>query len=349
MNPIDWNIVREFYLDCRSYKLTAERFGIKISTLNARAYREKWASDNAKCNADAMSDNAKCNADAMSDNAKCNVDAMSDNATCNVDAMSTPSEGRPLIDLPGLPTLPNLASHAVSVGKPWEALVIPREKLPDKAAYRTYITSSNTRDCLFSGIRGVDQYQRVGRDNKPAAMLAVVTDYDTVLTEAARKKCTDKLVIKPNFISTSYSGGTHAVWLLQAPIPLMPNDKMVQALLETIVRKLKLKNAYGPLDGNAFFNPAQYYHAGWDWQIVSTEPIAEAMTILWFDEAMKKSKFSQSGVQIPLPHIWEEMKRRGWDSRWDGEFALGARGCRFWDATADCPTAAIVRENGMEC
>ena len=371
MNPIDWNKVREFYLDCRSYKLTAEMFGISAQTVKTRCRREKWNNLNpdaplseVQMNPDEPSPEVQTNPDEPSPEVQTNPDEPSPEVQMNPDeplpeVQMNPDEPLPEVQMnpdepsfvasPGLPTLPNLASHAVSVGKPWEALVIPREKLPDKAAYRTYITSSNTRDCLFSGIRGVDQYQRVGRDNKPAAMLAVVTDYDTLLTEAARKKCTDKLVIKPNFISTSYSGGTHAVWLLQAPIPLMPNEKMVQALLETIVRKLKLKNAYGPLDGNAFFNPAQYYHAGWDWQIVSTEPIAEAMTILWFDEAMKKSKFSQSGVQIPLPHIWEEMKRRGWDSRWDGEFALGARGCRFWDATADCPTAAIVRENGMVC
>lgn len=30
-------------------------------------------------------------------------------------------------------------------------------------------------------------------------------------------------------------------------------------------------------------------------------------------------------------------------------FELGARGVRFWDPLADCPTAAIVRENGMVC
>ena len=164
MNPIDWNKVREFYLDCRSYKLTAERFGISAQTVKTRYRREKWNN----LNPDAPLSEVQMNPDEPLPEVQMNPDEPLPEVQMNPDEPS-------FVASPGLPTLPNLASHAVSVGKPWEALVIPRERLPDKAAYRTYITSSNTRDCLFSGIRGVDQYQRVGRDNKPAAMLAVVT------------------------------------------------------------------------------------------------------------------------------------------------------------------------------
>ena len=47
--------------------------------------------------------------------------------------------------------------------------------------------------------------------------------------------------------------------------------------------------------------------------MVSPEPIAESLSVLWLDEALKKSKFTQSGIQIPLDRIREEMKKRGWD------------------------------------
>ena len=375
MSQIDWNEVREFYLSCRSYKLTAERFSIPAQTVKMRAYREKWtqytrfkATNSTAIVASETTENTQFVAreattglqneatqatestSLVASEATENTQFVARKATTGLqDEATQATELTSHVASSGLPMLPNLAAHAVEVGNPWEARVIPHEKLPSKVAYRTYLTNPDTRDCVFSGIRGLNPSQRVGRENVPAALLAVVADYDMQLTDAERQKKTDKLVIKPNFISTSYSGGTHAVWLLQTPIPLMPNAEMVQDLLGIIARKLKLKNAYGPLDGKAYFNPAQYYHAGWDWKMVSPEPIAESLSVLWLDEALKKSKFTQSGVQIPLDRIREEMKKRGWDKRWQGEFELGARGVRFWDPLADCPTAAIVRENGMVC
>lgn len=283
-----------------------------------------------------MQDNAKCNVDAMSN-------AMSDTSADDFAAAST--------CFPELPMRPNLMASAVNFGQPWQQRVIAHDKLRDKAAYRAYICNPATKDCLFSGIRGMNKHEMVSRENPAVSMIAVVADYDMVMTDEERMKKTAKLVIKPNFISSSYSGGTHAVWFLQAPLPLMPNAEMVQALLETIVRKLKLKNAYGQLDGKAFYNTSQYYHAGWNWQQISTEAIAESMSLLWLDEALKKSKFTTTGTQIPLARIWEEMQKRGWDKKWGGDkaFELGARGVRFWDPLADCPTAAIVKENGMIC
>ena len=44
MSQIDWNEVREFYLSCRSYKLTAERFGLSIVQVKSRAIRGNWKS-----------------------------------------------------------------------------------------------------------------------------------------------------------------------------------------------------------------------------------------------------------------------------------------------------------------
>lgn len=367
----DWAAVREYYRSCRSYKQTAEHFCLKLSTLNARAYREKWAADNAECNVgcnvgcnvdepNCNVDNANCNVDELNcnvDNAKCNVECNVDNAKCNaecnVDAMPAPSadaSSDASAGFPALPMRPNLMASAVSFGQPWQERVITHDKLRDKAAYRSYICNPATKDCLFSGICGMNKHEMVSRENPAVSMIAVVADYDMQLSDEERRNKTAKLVIKPNFISSSYSGGTHAVWFLQAPLPLMPNADMVQALLETIVRKLKLKNAYGQLDGKAFFNPSQYYHAGWNWQQISTDPVPETMTLLWLDEALKKSKFTATGTQIPLARIWEEMQKRGWDKKWgDKAFELGARGVRFWDPLADCPTAAIVKENGMIC
>ena len=44
MNSIDWNAVRAYYLECRSYKLTAERFELSMVQVKNRAIRGNWKS-----------------------------------------------------------------------------------------------------------------------------------------------------------------------------------------------------------------------------------------------------------------------------------------------------------------
>lgn len=356
MKTTDWEEIKTFYCSCRSYKKTAERFGLPVATINARAYRENWkecAICAAKCHAgDAISTLQSGHAD----NAKCNVDAMStlqegqaDNAKCNADAMSTLQKSHEeLSALLPLPALPNLASQEVRFCHPWEEPVIKRGLLASKAAYHSYIARKDTKDCLFSGVRATSPRLRVARENPPAAMLAVVADYDAILTSGRREKLLGRLKIKPNFLSVSYSGGTHAVWMLETPIPIMPDSEMIHGLLRLIAKELKLNNAFGPLDERAFYNPSQYYHAGWEWQVVETAPIPETRCLSWFRLALEQCQWGNRTPSIPLERVQKEMEKR-YPGRWQGDFSLGARGVRFWDAAADNPTAAIVTEGGMVC
>ena len=228
--------------------------------------------------------------------------------------------------------------------RPWEAVVVPHDKLPDKAAYRAFITSPGTQDCLFSGVVGEAPNLRVSRDNKPAWLLAVVADYDVPCKDRERRA--GKLRVPPNFVSRSYSGGTHAVWVLERPLPLPQDAEQQEALLQAVRRDLKLQNAFGVLDDRAFENIAQYYHAGWDWVCTNPEPVSAARSMLWLDKALKKK--AKSRPDIPLPVVAAEVENR-FPGRWTGDFTEGARGVRFWDESADCETAAIVTEHGMVC
>ena len=142
MSQIDWNEVREFYLSCRSYKLTAERFGLNVKTLNTRAYREKWSSDtsnevrNEVCevsnevphtsnrvqNEVREVSNEVPHTSNKVQNEVCEVsNEVSHTSNCNVEVL--------------LPMLPNLAAHVIEVGNPWEARVIPHEKIPSKFTF----------------------------------------------------------------------------------------------------------------------------------------------------------------------------------------------------------------------
>lgn len=351
MSQIDWNEVREYYLSCRSYKQTGEHFGISSETIKKRCQREKW-NFGGQTGAIEGTDSVP-----LSPHEGTKSEQMSPREGTKSVPLSpevVPSEHSPeqfSSYFPGLelPMLPNAVSQEISFGQPWGTAVIAHEKLPDKAAYRAYITNAGTQDCLFSGIRGLVSTARVSRENAPAAWIAIVADYDKVMTPAERAKKTAKLAVKPTFVAESYSGGTHAVWVLAKPIPLMPSAEMVRTLQKIIIRELRLSNAYGALDLKAFNNPAQYYHAGWNWQLIDPSPIPEELTSLWFEEALRKSDFLRKGEVIPLERVRDEMAKRGWDKRWNGEFELGSRGVRFWDSMADCPTAAIVTETGMVC
>lgn len=345
MNQIDWNNVREYYLKCRSYKQTGAHFGISPDSIRTRCRREQWG-QRTHLNTPADKESVQMNTEHPELNTAEHPASVQMNTGCS----DLNTREHPDSVFPGLvlPMLPNAVSQEISEGQPWAAQVIPHEKLPDKAAYRAYITNAKTQDCLFSGIRGLVPNARVSRENAPALLIAVVADYDKVMTPEERAKKTAKLSVKPSFVAESYSGGTHAVWVLAKPIPLMPNAEMVRALQKVIVRELRLANAYGVLDLKAFNNPAQYYHAGWNWQVVDPNPVPEETTMLWFEEAMKKSDFRHQGTNIPLERVREEMEKR-FPGRWSGDFVIGARGVRFWDSMADCPTAAVVCENGMVC
>lgn len=306
----DWAEVQHYYQMCRSYKQTAEKFGISPDSVRTRARRGGWSVQNE------------------------------------------PSECSNEHPIPAggtlLPTLRNFTSREVEMRAPWHTPIRAREDYADKMAFKAHLGKPETEDCLYSGILGQHHNLRIGRDNPPATMLAVVADYDDPMTETERKKHLARLAVKPNFVSTSFSGGTHAVWLLERPLPLMPDAKMVQELLKAEAKGLKLSTAFGTLDAKAFYAPGQYYHAGWNWVETAEVPIPESTAMLWFDEALRKSRFHETGVQIPLDRVALEVEKR-FPGRWDGPFELGARGVRFWDPMADNPSAAIVRENGMTC
>ncbi len=203
----DWLAVKQFYQACRSYKQTAEHFGINENTLKAKVRRGNW-----------------------SQGADLEVQNAPSEAPCKVQETDSEVRNAPSRDTPCtlLPTLRNFTSREVEMRAPWSVSIRAREDYADKAAFKRRLGSPETEDCIYSGILGLNRNLRVGRDNPPASLVAVVADYDLPLTDKARRKKLDRLAVKPNLVSRSFSGGTHAVWLLERPLPLMPDAKMVQ-------------------------------------------------------------------------------------------------------------------------
>lgn len=353
---IDWNEVKIFYLACRSPKLTAEKYNVSPSAVKMRSQREGWlkhVTSPGSQNPDIVTPDRSQEEEWLehvTSEATSGLQNVTSEATSGLqNVTSEATKELQNVALPLLPCLSNFQAQAVQMLSPWEVQVRPRDSFNgDKTAFKTYLTATETQDCLYSGILGLEPQRRVSRDNRPTRLLAIVADYDSQLNEDARAKKLSKLPIPPNIISTSFSGGTHAIWFLERPLPMMPDAESNNTLLRCIAKDLKLSRALGTLDERAFYNPSQYYTAGKSWQQVSDVPILAGRCELWVMETIKCLKGNSSTSRIPLVRVKTEMDKR-FPGRWDGEFAPGARGVRFWDPTADNPTAAIVTEGGMVC
>ncbi len=366
--PINWDDVKSYYLACRSFAATARHYDISPDSVRKRCARYGWEQDDADKSGQKPDKTGQADADKTgqkrtesehdadksgqnrtesghdADKKRTKADKITEVCPLSGQKADKPTPIPP--SFPQFPCIPNLAAQEVKFTHPWEAVIIPHDTLADKAAYRAHIENPATSDVLISGIIGTSPNLRVSQENPPARMLAVVADYDTVLSPEKRAKMLAKLTTRPNFISTSYSGGTRAVWMLESPLPL-PSDSAAQnKLLTLIIKDLKLKAAFGPLDENAFLKLSQYYHAGWNWQMVNEEAISEERSLLWLTEAIKKARGEKA--DIPIEAVAAEVMKR-YPGRWRGEFTLGARGVRFWDSQADNPTAAIVTASGMLC
>ncbi len=346
---INWEEVKAFYHTCLSHEQTAEHFGLNVATIITHAAQENWtdvADRPSREGVPGVSTEGAPFAQTTpqtGQNVPRGVSGTSVTLHCGTqDFTSAHFTSR----FPMLPCIPNLTAQSVTRCHPWTVPIVAHASLTNKTQYRDYIQSSDTKDCLFCGMLGESSSLRVNRDNPPARMLAVVADYDLVITSEMREYMLTQLPIRPNFISRSYSGGTHAVWFLGTPIPLPQNPDALNKLLAIIRKELKLSNAFGALDENAYNNLFQVYHAGWDWRLIHDAPIPESRCNVWLLEALKR--IHAGSGDVPLNIVAAEVEKR-FPGRWRCQFEEGARGVRFWDPQADNPTASIVTPKGMVC
>lgn len=244
--------------------------------------------------------------------------------------------------------LPNLKSNTVNEDAFWEkGLTIP--KFPDKETFRDWVCDTATEHCVYSFIEGRDPTQRIRSENPPTRVRGVVLDYDARFTDeevsafVAHSLETDYPV---NLVGRSYSGGIHAVWLFEQPLPVV-GVQTLKSFMRAVVRKVRGQRLARGLD-QAFTDPAKYYTVGGSWQKVSSTPIPFRYLSYWLYDATSVKDLGTSGVEIPLERVYEEVEKR-FPGRWSGAFTEGARGVRFWDNAADNETAAVVRSTGMQC
>lgn len=362
----DWTAVRAAYLETRSLKAAAERFGIPINTIRGRSRRENWSQlDVHTKGADVHRDGANCTSD-VHHQGTLNVHRGGSNCTSDV-----PSGDKNSGELsPHVPSnahreprnrdsapiserrlfgLPNLASSSVIECCPWEYRNGSTPHGITKDEFRRWSASPGTESLFFSGFEGTHAAMRVSEANPAVFMHAVVADFDSPVASGERETFLRRAPrdYPPNFIASTFSGNVRVAWVFASRMPVF-GSKITEAFLRKLARELGLKKIFPALDEEAFYSVSQYYHCGEDWELVHPNLLPTHLLHSWLLAASKKADWSGYGDKIPIARVAEELEAR-FPGKWSGPFEEGARGVRFWDDTADNPTAAIVRSTGMQC
>ncbi|QHI70484.1 primase-helicase family protein [Tichowtungia aerotolerans] len=238
-------------------------------------------------------------------------------------------------------SLKNLSSCHATECEPWNTTT--------QAPRKTKWNKPDVDHCFYSGLEGLVAASRIDSKNNPAVFLHwLVADYDGQIDQHMRdtvlERCGD---FKPQYICRTFSGGARLLWKLEKPFPLHKND-LTAKLLKHVKKKLKLSKILVGLDTDAFEDPAKYYEAGTEWVHLSDDVIPAPFMMQWAVESTHNYAWKKLGPSIPMELIAAEVEKQ-YPGQWQGEFEVGVRGARFWDASADNETAAVIRESGMQC
>jgi len=238
-------------------------------------------------------------------------------------------------------SISNLSSSRTKECLPWETSTIAPPK-PDW-------NNPAVDHCFYSGLEGLISSVRIDSKNNHAVFIHwIVADYDGQIDQHARttvlEHCGD---FKPQYICRTFSGGARLLWKLETPFLLHNNDLTVK-LLKHVHKKLKLAKILVGIDSDAFEDPCKYYEAGTDWVHLSDDLIPAEFMMQWAIESTHNYAWNKLGAVIPMDKVSAEVEKQ-FPGRWQNEFAVGVRGVRFWDSSADNQTAAVIRESGMQC
>jgi len=243
----------------------------------------------------------------------------------------------------------NLVSHQVSVVEPWAFKNEAFHRYTAKDDFVKYRQQPDTAHCQYSAFEGQDASLRVDKSNPPHLMHGLVVDYDATISDAERDSALSRVKgeFRPIWISRTFSRGARAVWAFAEPV-LLPSGAAVKAFLRIVKRKLRAQTLFPGLDEEALLRPETYYEAGVDWRKVSDDSLPRNTVWLWMAESCSSLRLNSEHPSIPIARVADAVKEK-FPGQWQGEFEVGARGVRFWDPVADNATAAVVRENGMQC
>lgn len=221
-----------------------------------------------------------------------------------------------------------------------------------KVERRDYLKVATTNWPCISLTEGVNPTLRISGDNPPQLLHGFMADFDNVGKKFTLQELADlasRCAYPPTAAGSSLSGdGVHAVWVFKEPIPVLGNSEYARKVTNAIYTKLRVSNFMQGFD-DGFKKPDRLLsidpgYFGYVTPQEAAQVVDEVSTRMWASSVISDFKFE--GQELDLVKVYEQVQKL-FPGRWAGDFNVGARGCRFWDATASDPTAAMVTATGM--
>jgi hypothetical protein len=251
--------------------------------------------------------------------------------------------------------IPNLAASQVrTTTAPWDLPCnIPNTACETKGSFRSWSHSQDTDHAFLSLVEASSATHRVSSDNPGFRIHGLIVDYDAEVHPEDFKAMDDYIarhqLTRPNYALRTYSGHARLVFLFDGPVNCA-NTALYTGFCQELERRLQLRHLLPGLDTGALRNMAQYYELGTEWEPYSYERIPVTALHATMAAAGDRVKLWAKGdaPDIPVDRVAVAVERK-YPGVWQGPFEIGARGTRFWDPSADNPTAVIIRESGCQC
>jgi len=264
--------------------------------------------------------------------------------------MSTPTPTKPL---PLFFTAPNLSTHELTEGAPWDfspdqALLGTLRALP-KVQRRAQLLDRRLQWQVYTAVRAQMALSLVSKDNPAVALRGFVADYDLRLghEEILKLLGNIKEALRPNFVEVSLGQKARLVWVFAREI-LVSSSEHAAAVWELLAKQTMAETILPGFD-KASYKTAERWTNGGQWYDLGLPALAEDICFGLAIEAGKRARILSAGTTtIPLEKIAAEVQKQ-FPGRWQGEFTLDAVGVRFWDKNADCPSGAQIKPDGMLC
>lgn len=211
---------------------------------------------------------------------------------------------------------------------------------------------------LYGQTVGAAPTVRVTADNPAVSVCAVVLDCDWrwsawesawrgILSQAATRGW-----LLPSYIEESVSGNFRIVWLFDRRINVAGNEH-AKFFATGFVAQLRYAQVLPAVDSQSY-QPYQYFlrpvRLVWVNEAARyVDAGGDDVFAAWAEAARRAgAERSVTGNGVDWDELAKAVEEK-WPGRWKGEFRPGARGVRFWDDTADNPTAAVLTEEGVVC
>jgi hypothetical protein len=223
----------------------------------------------------------------------------------------------------------------------------PIPTFPNKSAYRAWCADANTNHCFYTLAEGDNPSARIGEENPINKLHGFVADYDApVEWDRVDQLLADRGdgAPPPTWRTRTQSGYARLVWEFAEPLPIAP--QMAEAFLKRLSDHLCAARLLGGFDRTSL-KPSQHFELGCDW-VRTGDPLPESVTHPLLLKASSDVVLRSEDTNIPLDDIAAEVNKR-FPGRWNGEFAVGARGPLFWIDDGIDREGCQIREDGVVC